>query len=264
VTSPNPKRQKEGWATIDQLNADSENTWVIHYSCESFYDRPNGASPRITSIAVRNLKTGQTQSFSIHQRAEREEVAFDQIEASYDDLEKKMLTAFYDFVGRHQGQRYLHWNMRDANYGFAAIDHRFQVLGGSPISIDDNKKFDLARILIDVFGTGYTGHPRLETLLKQNNISPLNFLSGKEEADAFDKKNFVGLHQSTLCKVDVIGNLFYRTADRQLKTNTTWWEMRGGGLRSVVNWIADNKIVALLLGALGLLVGILGWHPWSN
>jgi len=39
--------------------------WVIHYSCESFYDRPNGASPRITSIAVRKLDSGQTLSFSI-------------------------------------------------------------------------------------------------------------------------------------------------------------------------------------------------------
>jgi hypothetical protein len=258
MTSPNPKRQKAGWETIDSsLAKDAANASIIHYSCESFYDRPNGASPRITSIAVRSLLTGQTLSFSIHQMAEREGVPFDQIEGSYDDLEKKMLDAFYKHVGSHQGFKYIHWNMRDANYGFAAIDHRFRVLGGTPTVIDDNKKFDLARILIDIYGAGYTGHPRLETLLAQNHITPPNFLSGKEEAAAFDNKNFVGLHQSTLSKVDVINNIFQRTHDRQLKTKTTRWEMHGGTLRGVVSWLADNKVIALILAIAGVLLGLL-------
>ncbi len=51
MTAPNPARQKEGWAKLDRIFADAENVWVIHYSCESFYDRPEGRSPRITSIA---------------------------------------------------------------------------------------------------------------------------------------------------------------------------------------------------------------------
>lgn len=67
---------------------------MIHYSGESFYDRPDGASPRITSIAVRKLDTGQTLSFSIHQVAERAGIAFAQIERSYDKLERMMLDAF--------------------------------------------------------------------------------------------------------------------------------------------------------------------------
>jgi hypothetical protein len=255
MTSPNPRRQKVGWVTIDSLAKDAENTSIIHYSCESFYDRPDGASPRITSIAVRNLLTGQTLSFSIHQMAEREDVPFDQIEASYDVLEKKMLGAFYDYVGSHKGVKYLHWNMRDANYGFAAIDHRFKVLGGKPVVIDDNKKYDLARILIDIYGTGYTGHPRLTTLLAQNHISPLFFLSGADEAAAFENKNFVGLHQSTLSKVDVLNNIFQRVHDRQLKTKTTWWEMRGGKVKAVLDWFAENKIVALLLALAGVILG---------
>ena len=87
----NPKKQKAGWAKLDSIFADASNAWVIHYSCESFYDRPNGASPRITSIAVRKLDSGQTLSFSIHQVAEQQGVAFDQIGAHYDLLERQML-----------------------------------------------------------------------------------------------------------------------------------------------------------------------------
>jgi len=256
MAAPNPKRQRTAWAIIDQLASDAENVSVIHYSCESFYDRPNGASPRITSIAARKLDTGQTLSFSIHQVAEREGIAFAEIEASYDKLERMMLDAFFEHVGSHRGMKYIHWNMRDINYGFAAIEHRYRVLKGEPKIIDDDRKFDLARLLIDIFGPGYTGHPRLETLLAQNHITPLNFLSGKQEAEAFENRNYVGLHQSTLSKVDVISNIFGRTSDRQLKTTTTWWEMNGGKLRGVVQWLADNKVLALVLALASVLLGI--------
>lgn len=246
MTAPNPKKQKAGWATLDALFADAANVWVIHYSCESFYDRPNGASPRITSIAVRKLDSGQTLSFSIHQIAEQQGVKFEEIDAHYDDLEKKMLDAFYAHVGGHRGMKYMHWNMRDINYGFAAIEHRYKVLKGEPIVISEDKKFDLPRLLIDIFGVGYTGHPRLETLLAKNSIQPRDFLTGRQEAEAFDNRNFVGLHQSTLRKVDVIANIAERAHHRQLKTNTSWWEMHGGRLRSFAMWLAENKTVAFL------------------
>jgi hypothetical protein len=259
MTAPNPKRQKAGWAKLDATFADAANVWVIHYSCESFYDRPNGASPRITSIAVRKLDSGQTRSFSIHQVAEEQGVPFDQIEGHYDTLERQMLDAFYGHVGGHKGMKYMHWNMRDINYGFAAIEHRYRVLGGVPVLVDDDKKIDLARVLIDIYGVDYTGHPRLETLLAKNSIKPLDFLAGRQEAEAFENRNFVGLHQSTLRKVDVIANVAGRAHDRHLKTNTTWWEMHGGRFRSAFNWLAENKTIAFLASVasiVGLVIAI--------
>jgi hypothetical protein len=48
----------------------------IHYSCESFYNRPEGQTPRITSIAVRNYSSGQTESFSIYKIAELKKINF--------------------------------------------------------------------------------------------------------------------------------------------------------------------------------------------
>lgn len=71
MSAPNSKKQKAGWATLDGIFRDAANVWVVHYSCESFYDRPNGASPRITAIAVRKLDSGQTVSFSSRQRSLR-------------------------------------------------------------------------------------------------------------------------------------------------------------------------------------------------
>ncbi|HNL14905.1 MAG TPA: hypothetical protein PKL28_17530, partial [Rhodocyclaceae bacterium] len=64
------KRRKDVWAKIEALQDQASTTLVVHYSCESFYDKTDGKTPRVTSLAVRNLASGQTDSFSIHQIAE--------------------------------------------------------------------------------------------------------------------------------------------------------------------------------------------------
>jgi hypothetical protein len=74
-----------------------------------------------------------------------------------------------------------------------------------------------------------------------------------QEAEAFEARNFVGLHQSTLRKVDVIANILGRAQDRNLKTNTTWWEMHGGRFRTFLNWIGENPIFALIAGMAGII-----------
>jgi hypothetical protein len=205
---------------------------------------------------LRKLQSGQTVSFSIHQVAERELVPVDQIDARYDYLEHKMLSEFYDYIGSRQNMKFLHWNMRDINYGFAAIEHRFRVLGGTPVVIDDDRKTDLARLLVDIFGVGYIGHPRLEKLLEKNRIQPRDFLSGHDEAAAFENKEYVRLHQSTLRKVDVLANIANRAYDRDLKVNTTWWEMRGGRVRLVLIWLAQHWLLTLV-GGIASVIGLI-------
>ena len=240
MSGPDPRKQKVSRGVIDRLFADAANVWVIHYSCESFYERTDGRSPRITSIAIRKLDAGQTVSFSIHQVAEVDGIDLSGIAAQYDTLERKMLDAYFAHIGSHRGMKYLHWNMRDINYGFAAIEHRYRVLGGQPFVILDDNKFDLARLLIDIYGVGYTGHPRLTTILDKNRVEPRDFLNGASEAQAFEQQNYVGLHQSTLRKVDVLANIAGRAYDRSLKTNTTWWEVHGGTLRTFINFAAGG------------------------
>lgn len=152
--------------------------------------------------------------------------------------------------------KYLHWNMRDINYGFAAIDHRYQVLGGTPVLVDDARKFDLSRILIDIYGVAYIGHARLEKLIEKNDIQPLDMMTGAEEAQAFVDGNYVGLHQSTLRKVDVLANIAERAQNKHLLTNTTCWEMHGGSLQTAIDWVADNKLIALAMALVSIMLAI--------
>lgn len=224
------RRRKAARQTLYDIADNRAHTLVIHYSCESFYDIKDGRTPRVTSIAVRHFASGQTESFSIHKSAELSKIPLNEIEANYDLLEKQMLEEYFSFLKSHQNDQFIHWNMRDINYGFQAIEHRFKVLGGTPIAIHDSNKTDLARLLIDIYGPGYAAHGesgRLHTLLDLNSIKTKDALTGKEEAKAFEDKEYVKLHQSTLKKVDVIDNLLDRFIDGSLKTQARWKEKYG-------------------------------------
>jgi hypothetical protein len=254
------KRRKDVLAKMESLQDQAATTLVVHYSCESFYEKTDGKTPRVTSIAARNLASGQTDSFSIHQVAEERQVSFDRISDQYDDLERQMLDRFFEFARTRQHCNWVHWNMRDVNYGFAAIEHRIRVLGGTSIQISEDKKFDLSRALVDVFGINYISHPRLEVLLEKNKITAKDFLTGKQEADAFDNKEFVKLHQSTLRKVDCLANLFERTMNGSLQTNSTWLQRHGFSLAALGEWAKEHWLVTCLVAGGGVLTFFLRAH----
>ena len=249
------RKRKRGIEQLELLGSNPEHVLVVHYSCESFYDRPEGASPRITSLAVRNLGTGLTESFSIHQVAEPKGIAAKDIAGNYNELESEMLVAFSAFIERHDKYSWVHWNMGDTNYGFPAIEHRTRVLGEEPASVPEQKRVDLARVLVDLFGRKYMNHPRLEMLVAKNKITDLNFLTGKEEAAAFENGNYVGLHQSTLRKVDILSNILERAMDRSLKTNASFGEVYGGWFPVMIVFIQEHWIISHI-SFLGLIVGI--------
>lgn len=255
-------RRKRVLDQLDKMTDRPEDVLIIHYSCESFYDRDDGTTPRVTSIAVRNLDSGQTESFSIHKIAEQKKLPFDEIHNHYDQLEHEMLKEYFDFANENQGMMWVHWNMRDINYGFSALEHRFKALSGTPFVLSEGKKFDLARALVSKYGIKYIGHPRLAKLVEKNHIADRDFLTGEEEANAFDNKEYVKLHQSTLRKVDILANILERTADGSLKTNAKWYEIYGVHPKTLIELARQHWLVSLigiiaLIGSVLRLLGIL-------
>ena len=250
------EKRKKARKALKELSSNEEHVLVLHYSCESFYDIPEGRSARVTSIAVRSYSSGQTTSFSIHKVAELKHIQFTEIEGNYDDLEKEMLAEFFNFMAQHKEFRWVHWNMRDINFGFSALEHRYRVLGGEPCVLEESKKYDLARMLVDLYTNNYASHPRMTKLMEMNRISAKDFLDGKEEAASFENKEFVKLHQSTLRKVDVFCNVLGRAADRSLKTNTSWWQLNGLTLKVAGEVIAKHWIFTLFVGILGVVASV--------
>jgi hypothetical protein len=105
----------------------------------------------------------------------------------------------------------------------------------------------LERRMLDAFFTHVGSHRGLKYLhwnMREELNQATRFSDRPQEAQAFENRNFVSLHQSTLRKVDVIANIAERAHDRNLKTNTTWWEMHGGRLRTVLAWFTENKLIA--------------------
>lgn len=251
------KRRREARKGFEDISNNRDRFLVTHYSCESFYDIKDGRTPRITSIAVRNFATGQTSSFSIHKSAELSGIPAQDISGKYDELERKMLDEYFDFVKSRHGYNFIHWNMRDINYGFQVIEHRYRVLGGEPVVIDDSRKFDQARALISLYGVSYTphgAHGRLHSLIEMNKITAKDVLNGAEEAAAFENSEFVKLHQSTLRKVDVMSNILERVLDGSLKTNARWVDVYGVHPAVVVELIKEHWIV----WGIGGIAGVVG------
>jgi hypothetical protein len=232
--------------TLSDLMRQSQHVVVIHYSCESFYDRPNGTSPRITSIAARNLQSAQTSSFSIHQIAERNGFSIDQIDQHYDRLEKLMLDEFYEYVRSHATYKWLHWNMRDINYGFQAIAHRYRVLEGDPVEIPEANLVDLARLIAAIYSVRYIGHPRLQKLVEKNNITTKDFLSGEDEAQAFTKREYVKLHLSTLRKVDILASIAERTDNGSIKTDATLKDIYGSYPEAIGDFLKEHWVISII------------------
>lgn len=252
-------RHNKACEILKEIDKNPENYFIIHYSCESFYDKEDGHSPRITSIAVYRYYDAQTDSFSIHRSAEKEGVLFDEIESNYDLLEKKMLDDYFEFVRTHMNMKWIHWNMRDSNYGFKAIEFRYQVLKGEPIVIEDSKKIDLARLLIDKYGARYIEDPKMQSLMQFNNISEKDFLSGKDEAIAFENKDYIKLHLSTLRKVNVFYTIINRDLQKTLKIKSNWKDIYGVSLQGIFDYCQSKWwfwVITIIVSAIaGVVIG---------
>ncbi len=207
---------------------------VIHYACESFNNPKAENSPRITVIAIKNMGSGQTDIFSIDMEAERANIPASEIRENLDDLECKMLCKFYDRVHMNKNYKWLHWNMRDATFGFNAIANRYKVLGKDPISIPDGQLCDLSQILVEIYGENYVGHSRMKTLLEFNGRMNSDFLTGEEEAAAFENGEYNRIRKSTQRKTHEFEIIAKKAREKSLKTENSLYSQYGWWLQTQI------------------------------
>lgn len=262
------KSRKKNKELMNNIYAEKVNSYVVHYSCESFYDEDKQAfrTGRVTSIGLRNLEDAQTHYWSIWLSAEVK-MKEDKIDESLDELEKDVLDNYFNFIKMNSKAHYIHWNMRDVNYGFQALEHRYRVLGGTPISISDDKKFDLARVLVSLYGRNYASHKyidnngkehhgRMMVLAAMNNVATKDAMEGMQEANAFKDKNYKALYMSTLRKLDMLANFFDRAHANTLKNNGTFREKYGFHLSVIPELIKAHPIYSFILIITALLTVI--------
>ncbi len=252
------EERQEGLYQLKELFNEKSRTLIIHYSCESFHTI-HGFAPRITSISIRNLNTGQTKSYSIHLQAQFTGKDFRNLDTKdYNALEKEMLERFYEFVMTHGDCRWVHWNMRDSNYGFEAIANRYRILGGTPFFIEDDRKYDFSKILGKIYTHNYEYNKpdgRLLNLARRNHMNTRNALAGPEEAQAFEQMAYLDLHRSTLSKVDMIGHIVDRTYKNELKVLAKPAKVYGYTIPGIIEIIKNNWLLIMLWTIMTYLIG---------
>ncbi|MCE8532995.1 hypothetical protein KBY24_06335 [Ruegeria pomeroyi] len=210
-------------------------------------DDNDGLSPRITSIAVAHYATEQSVSFSTHAVAEELGIKREDVLSRFDDVEKELLTQFYRFIRDRRDKYWIHWNMRNATYGFEHIEHRYRVLGcaDAPI-IPVERRINLNDMIAQRYGKDYAKHPKLPNLMDLNGGKHRDFLSGDEEVAAFKASEFMRMHKSTLCKVGFFQSTLQKLKNGKLKTSSRGWGI-----------LLDRVFESRLAKALGLAAGIL-------
>jgi hypothetical protein len=259
-TSKRLTERAEGLQLLKDILRDKNKSVVIHYSCESF-ETSHGRTPRVTSICIRYLGTAQTKSFSIHLQAQFEQMDFNNLSfADYDELEKKMLDEFYEFAKQHKDFKWIHWNMRDSNYGFEAIANRYRILGGQAFDIDEDRKYDFPRVLGKIYTHGYEKNKpngRLLNLAERNNITIIDALKGIDESIAFDNNEYLKLHKSTLRKVDIIDSIIERVDKNELKVNIKTKHIYGLTIPGIIEIVKNNLILITIWSILIYILGIM-------
>jgi hypothetical protein len=234
---------------LKELQANLASLRVIHFSCQSLSDANEGYSPRITSIAVLHVERSVMHSFSIHLVAEEKRVARDEIESHYDGLEGEMLSRFFQFVAENPESKWLHWNMSNINYGFETLSHRYKVLTGKDApSIPDTRRYNLSSLITTRYGSNCVDHPRMTKLMELNGGVHRDFLNGQEEANAFEAKEFVKLHKSTMSKAYWFQNMFWRLVRNKVVTQRSNWMDRA-------NRTAESR-TAKVLGLIAVLCSL--------
>jgi len=228
----------------------AERYFIIHYSSQSLYDdEQQGLSPRITSIVVRHLATGQTVSFAMHAVAEELGIARENIVQRYDQIESELLERFYEFVRDRRAQNWIHWNMRNLVYGFEHLEHRYRaLLHKEAPQIPVEVRINLSDVLKDRYGSDYAPDPRMINLMKMNGDLDQRFLDGAGEAEAFRNGQFIRMNSSTMSKVDFFAHVIKLMESGKLRTAAS-------SLGAWVDRLLESrgaKTVALISGAIGI------------
>lgn len=219
------QKDKENRVAISEL-VKSRYNLIIHYACSDF----NVTPMRISAISVYDMHLGKSDDFSLHKSINEFKRQNEDIDFSLDEIEKHMLTKFYEFVNKKNGYTWVHWNMKSSQFGFTALEERYRMFNESPIFIEDIKKIDLANLFKKIYGNDYVEHDRFMNLAKLNNNVTKELLSGKEEVIEFSNRNYLAVTNSVQKKVRIMNAFIQKTNEGTLKIDknhfVNWRDIR--------------------------------------
>lgn len=248
---PETTKMTNTHSILKEIKSHRDNFYIIHYSCQSLYDDNEGLSPRVTSIVILSLCNRQTLSFSTHATAEEIGISKDEVTKYYDDIERKILEKFFEFIRDRRDKKWLHWNMNNLIYGFEHIEHRYRTLTGNiPTSIPIENRINIDSIFREKYGKNYAKKPKMSSLLELNGGPHRSFLTGLEEVEAFKRGEYIRMHNSTLFKVNFFEEAIDLCIRNKLKTDSNNFLVK-------IDRLYESRI-AKIIGTMTATVGLIG------
>jgi hypothetical protein len=207
-------------------------------------------------VETAHLSTQQVVSFSTHSIAEQLSIKREECTSRADDIEKKLLSDFSEFMRDRRDKIWLHWNMKNLTYGFEHIEHRFRTLHGADMpTLPVERRINIDDIISMKYGDNYVSKPRMQKLMELNGGLRRNFRSGIEEVELFKQLQFSQMHASTASKVEFFRDVIVSAKKGRLKVETK-------GALIALDKIYESrlaKITGTTVGAIGLIGTMFGF-----
>jgi hypothetical protein len=184
-------------------------------------------------------------------------------ECILDEMEHELLRAFFESTSKLSREHFVHWNMRNHHYGFAALEQRFDVLrrkqkpnARTRTTFKPSQRINLAEILPTMYGERYCrDRDRILTLAEKNGLTFSDAIAGHLEPSLLREARFREITTSTTRKVEIIGQLLERAWNGSLKSESTIVDVYGSKLLGYLEHTLKStwaRAAALVLGAYGL------------
>lgn len=239
----------------------------IHYARQNCFADAYEKGPRIIAIVAMNAESEQFVVFSLKKSAEKQGNDFFKLsEMEQDQIEHDMLCDFFEYVNDNKAKTWLHWNMKNNNFGFSAIEDRFRSLKGDPIHFGESKLINISVLLKKKYGMNYAKDNmwngklmgKMYDIFILNNINDSYILDGEREIIEYILKNIIPIEQSVLGKLKAFKIIMEKTADNVLKNRgNVLKDVYGLSIQGIAKYIQDNALLALIFSILGGVVSAL-------
>lgn len=242
----------------------------IHYARQNCFSDAYEKGPRVVAIGAMNANSEQFVVFSLKKSADKQGKSFFELSDSEKDIiESSMLQDFFEYVENNKDKVWLHWNMKNNNFGFSAIEDRFRMLNGNPIHFEEGKLINISVLLKKKYGINYAKDNiwngktmgRMYDIFILNQITDSNILDGEREIIEYIVKNITSIEQSVLGKLKAFKIIMEKTADNVLKCRgNILKDVYGLNIMGIARYIQDNALLALLFSILGGIVATVICH----
>ena len=252
---------KEANSIFETYSKKKSDYVFIHYARQNCFEDAYEKGPRVIAIVAMNAESGQTMVFSLRKIADAYGYDFfDITESEKDEIEKEMLSSFFEYIKQNTQKKWLHWNMKNNNFGFSAIEERFKNLGGDPTHLEENTLFNISVLLRKKYGTNFAQDApwngkvmgKMYDIFALNGIADSYILNGEQEIKEYILKNITSIEQSILGKVKAFQVLAEKASDNDLKTRGNMIkDVYGMSISGIAQYIQDNAILALVFSIVG-------------